>query len=907
MNEQNEIFWHSLNADDVVAKLESDKTHGLSHNVAKERLIKFGTNTLPQVKRRSIQSIFFHQFLSPLIYLLLIAAGIAFFLGESRDAIVILVVVFLNSVVGAIQEGRAEQSLESLRRLSKLKARILRGAHEQVVDASEIVPGDILILNAGDAVPTDARLIEVASVAVAEAALTGESIPVVKTTAPIAAQSLLADRHNMVYAGTHLTAGRGHAVATATGVNNEIGKIASLATTTLQPKTQLELRIQQFGRYLVVAALVVFFLVIGIGLWREIPFAQIFMIAISQMVSLVPEGLPVAMTIALAVGVQRMARRGTIVRRLAAVETLGSTTIICSDKTGTLTRNEMAVTAIYLPVTKREIAVTGVGYVPEGYFIEKSSKITPDLDKNLQKLFEAGILCNDAQLLGPDILETRWRMLGDPTEGALLTLAAKGGMDPATVRNQFYRKAELPFDSETKMMATQHAIDGTSVVYVKGAPEVLVEFCSTVYHDGEILIFEENQRSEVQAAAKKMADSALRVLALGFIHDAYIDGLKGFSPFVGKITFLGLVGELDPPREEVAASVRECRAAGIKPVMVTGDHKATGLAIARALGISQDNDLAIDGHELNQLTDDALADKIDRISVFARVHPAQKLRIVEAYQKRGDVVAMTGDGVNDAPALARANVGVAMGITGTDVAKEAAKIVITDDNFSTIVAAVAEGRLVYQNIKKLILFLFVTSLDEVIILFLALILDYPPPLAAVQILWINLVTEGALTVNLIMEPPEGDEMKRPPVSTTQALLDRALLARIPLLVLASVVSTFGWFVYRTSAGVSPALVQTETFTVLAICQWFNVLNCRSAVRSVFSADILKNLWLIGGLVLGNVLHAAVIYWPPLSRFFHTVPIEAEKFVVIGIVASLVLWAEEIRKLVVRKGKNAKTV
>lgn len=904
MNDQHEIFWHSLNSDEVLAKLESDRAHGLSHNEAKDRLLKFGTNTLPEVKRRSLQSIFFHQFLSPLIYLLLIAAGIAFFLGESRDAIVILVVVVLNAFIGTIQEGRAEQSLESLRRLSKLKTRILRGAVEQVVDASEIVPGDILILNAGDAVPTDARLFEAASVAVAEAALTGESVPVLKSTAAMAANSLLADRHNMVYAGTHLTAGRGQAVVVATGVNNEIGKIANLATTTPQPKTQLELRIQQFGRYLVVAALVVFFLVIGIGLLREIPFAQIFMIAISQMVSLVPEGLPVAMTIALAVGVQRMARRGTIVRRLSAVETLGSTTVICSDKTGTLTRNEMAVTAIYLPAAKREIVVTGIGYAPEGTFIEKNNVLNPNLDKSLQKLFEAAILCNDSQLLRPDNLETRWRMLGDPTEGALLTLAAKGGLDPATVRTQFHRKAELPFDSETKMMATQHAIDGTTVVYIKGAPEVLLENCSSVYHAGEVFNFDVDQRSEVQAAAKKMADAALRVLALGFVQDAYIDGLKGFTPFAGKITFLGLVGELDPPREEVAASVRECRAAGIKPVMVTGDHKATGLAIAKALGISQESDLAIDGHELNELSDDALAEKIDRISVFARVHPAQKLRIVEAYQKRGDVVAMTGDGVNDAPALSRANVGVAMGITGTDVAKEAAKIVITDDNFATIVAAVAEGRLVYQNIKKLILFLFVTSLDEVIILFLALILGYPPPLAAVQILWINLVTEGALTVNLIMEPPEGDEMRRPPVPTSQALLDGALLARIPLMVLASVISTFGWFAYRTSSGASPALVQTETFTVLAICQWFNVLNCRSAVRSAFSSDIIKNLWLIGGLVLGNVLHLAVIYWPPLSRFFHTVPIEAENFVAIGIVASLVLWVEEIRKLVIRNCENA---
>ena len=706
--------------------------------------------------------------------------------------------------------------------------------------------GSCVSVEAGSSPTSCARLIEASTIAVSEAALTGESLPVVKSIAKLAENTQLTDRQNMVFAGTHVTAGRGLAVVTATGVNNELGKIAHLATTTVQPETQLELRIQQFGRYLVVAAIIIFFLVIGFGLLRGIPFAQIFMIAISQMVSLVPEGLPVAMTIALALGVQRMARKGTVVRRLAAVETLGSTTVICTDKTGTLTRNEMAVTAIYLPVGQREITVTGVGYAPEGYFMERGQKLTPNIDKTLQKLFEASALCNDSQLLGPEISpgasSPQWKMIGDPTEGALLTLVAKGGLDPVSIRNQYPRTAELPFNSDSKMMATQHSVEGKIVVYLKGAPEILLELCDSIYHDGNKEALDENLRAEVQAVAKKMADSALRLLAIGFVSDASIDGSKGFTPFSGKVTLIGLIGELDPPRDEVAASVRQCQLAGIRPVMVTGDHKATGLAIAKVLGISQNNDLAIDGQELDLLSDEALAEKIDRISVFARVHPAQKLRIVEAYQKKGNVVAMTGDGVNDAPALVRANVGVAMGITGTEVAKEAAKIVITDDNFATIVAAVSEGRLVYQNIKKLILFLFVTSIDEVVVLFLALILGYPIPLAAVQILWINLVTEGTLTVNLIMEPAEGDEMQRPPIPVNQPLLDRSLLSRMPLMVLASVVSTFGWFVWRTSQGVPTAQVQTETFTVLAVCQWFNVLNCRSALHSAFSWDLFKNPW-----------------------------------------------------------------
>ena len=902
--EYNELAWHSFEIDEILLKLKANKTQGLSQGEARERLRIFGTNTLPEPKRRSILSIIIHQILSPLIYLLLVAAGIAFFVGEARDAIVVLVVVLLNTTVGSLQEGRAEQSLAALRRLSKMKTRILRDDREQVIEASEIVPGDVLILNSGDAVAADARLFNASSFAVAQAALTGESHPVVKSIEPLHADTLLADRNNMVYAGTHITAGRGLAIVTATGLNNEIGKIAEMATTAIQPKTQLELRIGQFGRYLIIVSLVLFFLLVGVGLSRGIPFAHILMIAISQMVSLVPEGLPVAMTVALAVGVQRMARRGTIVRRLAAVESLGNTNIICTDKTGTLTRNEMTVTSLYLPVGKREILVTGVGYAPEGNLLENNLKLNANTDKNLNKLLKASILCNDAFLLGPEGTDLRWKILGDPTEAALLTLSVKGGLDPIAVRTKYHRTAELPFDSAIRMMATQHEFNNQSIVYIKGAPEKLIELCAYVYDEDQIKLLDTTTRQEVQSAVNKMANSALRLLALGQIIDTFIDGSKGFSPFAGKVILLGLVGELDPPRDEVGVSIRECQAAGIKPVIVTGDHKATGVAMAKMLGISQKNDLAIDGLELDKLSEEELLEKIDRISVFARVQPAQKLRIVEAYQKIGNIVAMTGDGVNDAPALVRANVGVAMGITGTEVAKEAAKIVITDDNFATIVAAIAEGRLVYQNIKKLILFLLVTSIDEILILLLAMILGYSPPLAAVQILWINLVTEGTLTINLIMEPAEGDEMRRPPIDPKEPLLDHALLSRIPLMVLISVISTFGWFTYRSSLGAPSAIVQTETFTILVFCQWFNVLNCRSNFRSVFAWDLLKNPWLLSGLASANILHAAVIYWRPLGRFFHTVPIDASRFIAISIVASSVLWVEELRKYIVRTFMNS---
>jgi magnesium-transporting ATPase (P-type) len=761
------------------------------------------------------------------------------------------------------------------------------------------VPGDIFVVGAGDSVPTDARIIEASTLSVAEAALTGESLPVTKQSPPISEEAPLADRSNMIYAGTYVTSGRALAIAVSTGAKNEIGRIATLATTTAQPKTQLELRVQKFGSQIVVAALVLFCILMGLGIWRGIHLAEIFMISVSQVVSLVPEGLPVALTIALAVGVQRMAKRRTVVRRLTAVESLGATTVICTDKTGTLTKNEMTVVEVYIPSSMQFYDVTGVGYKPTGKFISRQNgfALTREQirsDRDLYSFFCAIVNCNDAQLVRSASLKTsdNWSILGDPTEAALLSLAEKVGLSVERLRELNRRRSEIQFDSNVKIMATKHEsseFGGRCVIYLKGAPEALLSL--------SVLSQVDQQACEV--VAQSMAEKALRVLAVGEIVSEF-DLQNGFSAMRGQVRILGLLGQMDPPREEVPQAVRECFAAGIRPVMITGDHKATGVAVARALGISQKDDMAIGGQELERLSESQLLEKIERVSVFARVYPEQKLRIVQALQKLGHVVTMTGDGVNDAPALVKADIGVAMGITGTEVAKEAAKIVITDDNFSTVVAAVSEGRLIYQNIKKLILFLFVTSIDEVVILFLALICGYPPPLEAVQILWINLVSEVALTANLIMEPPEGDEMKRAPTSTHEPLIDRRMLNRMPLMVVASVFSTFGWFVYRTYQGVDPALVQSETFTVLVVCQWFNVLNCRSYTQTVFSWSLIKNLWLVGGLIIANLLHVLVIYWAPLAQFFHTQAIQLHQVFAIGLVASLVLWAEEVRKFFVRR-------
>jgi Ca2+-transporting ATPase len=889
--------WHQLPAEEVLARAKVERTAGLDRAEAAHRLATHGPNTLPETKRRPLWRVFLRQFVSPLIYILFVAAIIAFAMGHRGDALVILVVVFLNAVIGTVQEGRAERSMESLRRLAALKVRVRREGREENIEARDLVPGDILLLAAGDAVGADARLLETAALEAAEAALTGESLPVAKHLQPLPEDTSLADRRNMVYSGTHIAAGRGMAVVVATGHSTEVGKIARLTAAAEDPKTPLELRIQQFGRYLVGAAIVLFGLVIAFGLLRALPFGEILMVAISQMVSMVPEGLPVAMTIALAVGMQRMARRGAIVRRLAAVETLGSTSVICSDKTGTLTKNEMTVTALWL-ADGREVEITGAGYSPEGQLLAHGGELTAGSDPAVRRLLEAAALCNDAQLVPPGDADPRWRALGDPTEAALLTLALKACIDLEALRRDWPRRAEIPFDSAAKMMATQHGhTQKPNRVFIKGAPEVVLELCDTAAGTAF--------RRAVEEAAATLAGRALRLLAVAEVADSALDEAGGFAPFRGRARFLGLVGQMDPPRDEVKAAVAECQRAGIRPVMVTGDHKATGLAIARTLGIARDGDLAVDGRELEAMPEQDLRADLDRISVFARVHPAQKLRIVEAFQSQGRVVAMTGDGVNDAPALARADVGVAMGITGTEVAKGAAKIVVTDDNFATIVKAVEAGRLVYQNLRKVILFLFVTSVDEVLILLGALLLGYPLPLAAVQILWINIVTEGALTVNLVMEDREGDEMDRPPTPRAEPLLNRAMFGRLALMVAASVASVFGFFVWRLSTGAAIEQVRSETFTVLAVCQWFNVLNCRSELRSAFTLDVLRNVWLVGGLVLGNVLHFLVIYTAPMNRLFHTVPIPVEHFFLIGAVASLVLWAEETRKFFARRAARAR--
>ncbi len=893
--------WHALAAHDAVAALASDAASGLSDQEASKRLGRFGPNQLPEPVQRSGLAVFLHQFQSPLIYLLFGAAGISLALGHRSDAAVIAVVVFVNAGIGAFQEGRAERSLAALRRHATHTARVLRSGRERLAPARELVPGDLLILEAGDAVPADARLLDGAALQLSEAALTGESVPAEKALRPLAPDTPLADRANMIFAGTHVAAGRARALVVATGLGTEIGRIAALAESAPQPQTPLERRVARFGRAVLVAALALFGAILAIGLARGMAPGQILMLGISQLVGMIPEGLPVAMTIGLSVGVQRMAKRRAIVRRLAAVETLGSTSVICSDKTGTLTRNEMTAVAVWLPA--RALEISGAGFEPVGSFREGDSEVDPARDPDLQALLEAALLCNDSQLLAPTPQTPSWLPLGDPTEVALIALALKGGLLPDALRARWPRRAELPFDASTRMMATQHA-GPAPLVFVKGAPEAVLALCREQQRAGASAPLDETGREAVRSAAEALAGRALRVLALAVVEGVEIDAQRGFEALRGRAKLLGLVGEFDPPRPQVPDAIARCQSAGIRPVLVTGDHATTGLAVARLVGIASESDGVLEGSELERLSDAELAQRIEGVRVFARVHPAQKLRLVEAYQRQGHVVAMTGDGVNDAPALVRADVGVAMGQSGTDVARDAAEIVLADDDFATIVAAVEEGRVVYQNLQKAILLLFSTAAAEVSVLLLALLLGYPPPFLAVQILWNNLVTEGVITVNLVMEPAEGDEMRRRPLSAREPLLPRDALFRLLGMTLAIAATTLGWFAARSAAGVPEAQLRTETFTLLAVCEWFNVLNCRSALRSALSLEIFRNRWLVAGIALANALQLAVVFWRPLGEFFYTVPLDLALCAELGVAGSAVLWLEEARKLWARRRLSA---
>jgi len=882
---------HTLDAAQALAALGASPA-GLSPSEAARRLVECGPNALQAAPAVSPWALLAAQFRNVLILILLAATALSALLGHGVEAIAITVIVLFAVLLGFVQEFRAERAMAALRALAAPTATALRGGEETEVAAADLVPGDVILLAAGDRVPADARLLEAFNLAAQEAALTGESLPVAKHAAVLADPQLpVGDRRNMVFAGTSVASGRGRALVTATAMATEFGRIAQMLQTVETARTPLQVNLDKLGTQLARAAAAVVAVIVVLGLVRGQPFIEMLVFGIALAVAVVPEALPAVVTISLALGVQRLVRRHALMRRLAAVETLGSTSVICSDKTGTLTRDEM--TARRLWVAGEVIDIGGSGYAPQGEFTRGGARFAPDAA--LRDLLAGAALCSDAHAVRTE--EGRWTLKGDPTEGALVVAAAKAGLHKAELDAAFPRVDEIPFDADSKRMTTFHATAGRRVAYAKGAPEVIVAACSEVAGPNGAQPMDEARRAAALAAAQAMAHDALRVIAVACRADA------GRDTVASGLTLLGLVGMIDPPRPEAAAAIAACAGAGIRVVMITGDHPQTAAAIARELGLLAAGGRVLTGAELDALDEAALAREADRIAVFARVSPAHKLRAVQALQARGHVVAMTGDGVNDAPALKRADIGVAMGITGTDVAKEAAAMTLTDDNFASIVAAVEEGRAIFGNIKKYLMFLLSSNIGEIGLMAGAALAGLPLPLTAVQILYVNLATDGLPALALAVDPPERDLMQRPPRDPRSGIFSRRVVTLMLVAGLWSAAVNLGLFAWALHSGRGAAHAMTMTFVALVLIQFFNAYGFRSDRLSVLQRP-LANRWLNLAVGWEVLLLAAIVYVPFLQAPFGTAALTPQEALIVLGTAATIVPVMELAKALQRRAPCA---
>jgi len=880
--------WHTLPAEDVCYLLQSSPA-GLSSAEAEQRLAQYGPNELQETRRISPWAILLEQFKNVLIIILLIAVGLSAVLGHGVEAIAITVIVLFAVGLGFIQEYRAERAIEALRQMTAPTATVLRDGDDVELPARHLVPGDVILLEAGDRVPADARLIEAINLQVEEAALTGESVPVEKHAAPLADPHLgVGDCRNMVYAGTVVTYGRGRAVVVATGMQTEFGKIAQMLQTIEIGRTPLQENLDKVGHTLARAALVIVLVIVALGLLRGQPLLEMFIFGIALAVAVVPEALPAVVTISLAIGVQRMARRNALVRRLSAVETLGSTSVICSDKTGTLTRGEMTARRIF--VAGRLLDVSGAGYEPQGTFSENGRVVEPTTPA-LQALLRGAVLASDARLAQTD---GRWVVKGDPTEGALVVAAAKAGLQKTDLDQRFPRVHEIPFTSETKRMTTLHETGNGVVAYSKGAPEVILASCAWEWTEEGPVPLDEARREAILQVAQQMASDALRVLAVAYKPDARLENAEQ------EMTFLGLVGMIDAPRPEAKAAIQVCRQAGIKPVMITGDHPVTAQAVARELGLLTSSERVVTGIELDRMSDADLEREVEDIAVYARVSPAHKLRVVTALQKKDHVVAMTGDGVNDAPALKQADIGVAMGITGTDVTKEAAAMTLTDDNFASIVAAVEEGRAIFGNIKKYLMYLLSSNIGEIGLMAGATLLGLPLPLTAVQILYVNLATDGLPALALSVDPPEPDMMRRPPRNPRTGIFTRPVVTLMTLGGIWSAIVNLSLFTWALNSGRSVAEAMTMTFVSLVLIQFFKAYNFRSDRHSVLDRPF-ANKWLNLAILWELLLLNAVVYLPFLHKPFGTFSLPLIDWAIVIAAAFTISPVLELAKWMERRG------
>lgn len=908
---EEEKAWYKLEIDETFDSLES-REDGLTNKEAEKRLDEYGRNELEQETDSGWIKILVHQFINPLVFVLVVAALIALVAGKTIDTFVIGVVIIVNAAIGFFQEFKAEAAISALRKRAAPLADVLRckdgGDCEQTsIPAEEVVPGDVILLEAGDKVPADARVFEAKNLEVDESMLTGESVPVSKTIEPFEEDLSLGDRTNLVFGGTIVTEGRGKAIVYATGQKSQMGKIATLIQETEKAESPLQIQTNQLGKKLGFLAFIAGSLIFMMGFIRGFDLESLLLFSIAAVVSSIPEGLPAVMTITLAVGVNRMARRNAIIRRLPAVDTLGATTVISTDKTGTLTTNQMTVKEIF--AAGGVIEVTGTGFNPEGDFLLDDNKIEIGDYEPLRKILKIGVLCNDSSLTQEDDRdENQWEIVGDPTEGALIVASRKAGFIKKELEEEYPRIEEIPFSSEKKFMATFHETpEGGVMVCVKGAPETIIEQCSQVLTEEGNKEFPNDEKDKILDISEGMAKNALRVLAVAYksIGKEDIDEtLEGLNSGNGKLVFGGLMGMIDPPRPEVTEAIERCKRAGIKVMMVTGDHRITGEAIARQVKICEANQKVFTGQELDQMSDDELDDVILETAVFARVSPDHKQRIVASLQRLGHVVAMTGDGVNDAPALKSAQIGVAMGITGTDVTKETAEMVLTDDNFASIVNAAEEGRVVFQNVRKVVQFLIATNVGEVLTLLGAIWLLPIGQLifTPVQILWVNLVTDGILDITIALEPKEGDVMDEKPRKPETRIIDRGMFFQVIYVAIFMAVGTLWIYLSEFNAGEAQR-AQTMAFITIAMFQVFNSFNVRSRTRSLFQLGVFSNKYLIGAIIVSVSLLVLVTLVPFLQVALDTVPLALRDWGLIALVASSVFIAGELMKLVWSRAKK----
>ncbi|NKE70015.1 HAD-IC family P-type ATPase [Candidatus Manganitrophus noduliformans] len=888
----NEKPWHQLTAAQTLTALES-APEGLSHAEAARRLSDYGQNILKETEGKSPWSILLRQFTDVMIVILLAAAAISWWIGELTDTAMILVIVILNAALGFSQEYRAERALSALKKLEQPQVVVRReGAYLQI-PSRNLVPGDIVAVEAGQKVPADGRLIETAQLKVDESQFTGESLPAGKTSPPIDREEVpLGDQTNRIFMGTTVMTGHGSAVVTETGMRTELGKIASLLQTVEDRKTPLQRRLATLGKRLAAAALIVTAVIFVAGLLRGETIETMLLTAISLAVAAIPEGLPAMVTIVLALGAQRMVRRNALIRKLPAVETLGSVTTICTDKTGTLTQNVMSVEAIY--VDGRRLRVTGHGYRPEGAFYRNEDRLDPATDPPLRRLLRAAVLCSNAHL---DLRDDKWTVLGDPTEGALLTAAAKADLRKEPLEREYTRIGEIPFDSTRKMMTTIHQDrEGKIRAFTKGGLEELLRRSSLIVQGEEEVPLTDHHREEIARMHRELAGAGLRLLACGMRRLENRPDTD--DPALGRVeeelTFLGLFGMIDPLRPEAAEAVHRCRAAGIRPVLITGDHRITAEAIAAQIGMKEAGEQVLTGEELARLSPEALEPMVGKISIYARVAPEHKVKIVEALKRRGEIVAMTGDGVNDAPALRAADIGVAMGRSGTDVAREASEMVLLDDNFATIVSAVEEGRIIYDNIRKFTRYILSTNSGEILIMLFAILFALPLPLLPIQILWTNLVTDGLPALALGLEPPERDVMRRAPRPPEESLFAGGLglhIVWVGLLMGLGTVALFAWAVQTRDH----AHARTIAFLTLMLFQMFHVLAIRSERDPLWRIGFFSNPHLLGAAVLTLSLQLAITYLPPLQELFKTTALTGGELLACVGVASTVYFAVEGEK------------